>query len=104
MASTTRTNCRKTHPHHSMKNPEDILNAVTVTIVMIEDDDGHARLIERNIRRAGVHNRIEAFTSGTKALEYLFDSNGGPKGHGPLLILLDLNLRGTSGSAILPRS
>ena len=25
-----------------------------VTIVMIEDDEGHARLIEKNIRRAGV--------------------------------------------------
>ncbi len=24
-----------------------------VQIVMIEDDEGHARLIERNIRRAG---------------------------------------------------
>jgi len=27
-----------------------------VTIVMIEDDEGHARLIEKNIRRAGVDN------------------------------------------------
>ncbi len=24
-----------------------------VTIIMIEDDEGHARLIERNIRRSG---------------------------------------------------
>jgi hypothetical protein len=30
-----------------------------VHIVMIEDDEGHARLIERNIRRAGVNNVIE---------------------------------------------
>ena len=29
-----------------------------VCIVMIEDDEGHARLIERNIRRAGVNNDI----------------------------------------------
>ena len=29
-----------------------------VTIVMIEDDEGHARLIEKNIRRAGVNNEI----------------------------------------------
>ena len=29
-------------------------NSNPVTIVMIEDDEGHARLIERNIRRAGV--------------------------------------------------
>ena len=30
----------------------------TVGIVMIEDDEGHARLIEKNIRRAGISNAI----------------------------------------------
>ena len=39
-----------------------------VTIVMVEDDEGHARLIERNIRRAGVNNEIIPFTDGTSAL------------------------------------
>ena len=29
-----------------------------VTIIMIEDDEGHARLIERNIRRSGVNNAV----------------------------------------------
>ena len=29
-----------------------------VTIIMVEDDEGHARLIEKNIRRAGVNNPI----------------------------------------------
>ena len=32
-----------------------------VSIVMVEDDEGHARLIERNIRRAGVNNDILRF-------------------------------------------
>ena len=41
-----------------------------VTIVMIEDDEGHARLIEKNIRRAGVNNEIMPFTNGTDALDY----------------------------------
>ncbi len=36
-----------------------------VSIVMIEDDEGHARLIERNIRRAGVTNEITHFLNGT---------------------------------------
>ena len=40
-----------------------------VTIVMIEDDEGHARLIEKNVRRAGVNNEIVPFTLGHKALE-----------------------------------
>ena len=40
-----------------------------VTIIMIEDDEGHARLIERNIRRSGVNNEIVPFTNGTDARE-----------------------------------
>ena len=42
-----------------------------VTIVMIEDDEGHARLIEKNIRRAGVNNEILTFVGrGTSARDY----------------------------------
>ncbi len=74
-----------------------------VTIVMIEDDEGHARLIEKNIRRASVNNHIEAFTDGTSALQFLL----GPDGTGEvnvgrqLLVLLDLNLPDMSGVDIL---
>ena len=45
-----------------------------VTIIMIEDDEGHARLIERNIRRSGVNNEIVPFSNGTAAVNYLFGS------------------------------
>ncbi len=74
-----------------------------VTIVMIEDDEGHARLIEKNVRRAGVNNEIVPFTLGHKALDYIL----GPERDGLvskdryLLILLDLNLPDTSGIKIL---
>ena len=30
---------------------------IPVTIIMVEDDEGHARLIEKNIRRAGRQQR-----------------------------------------------
>ena len=50
----------------------------TVTIVMIEDDEGHARLIERNIRRAGIMNEIRHFPDGTSALDYLLGAGDGP--------------------------
>ena len=36
---------------------------------MIEDDEGHARLIEKNIRRAGVNNEIVPFANGTDGAE-----------------------------------
>jgi DNA-binding response OmpR family regulator len=76
-----------------------------VTIIMIEDDEGHALLIERNIRRAGVRNEIIPFKNGTDAVRYLFGSDGsGIKSSGrAFLILLDLNLPDMSGVDILKR-
>jgi DNA-binding response OmpR family regulator len=70
---------------------------------MVEDDDGHARLIERNIRRAGVNNEIVAFTDGTSALSYLLgaDGSGEVSSGRALLILLDLNLPDMHGADVL---
>ncbi|HEY4167963.1 MAG TPA: response regulator [Reyranella sp.] len=80
-------------------------DATPVTIVMIEDDEGHARLIEKNIRRAGVNNEIMPFENGTAALDYLFgkDGSGEDSAHRHLLILLDLNLPDMTGVDILAR-
>ena len=79
--------------------------AKPVTIVMIEDDEGHARLIEKNIRRAGVSNEIIPFTDGTSALAHLFgsDGSGDVSASRHLLILLDLNLPDMSGVSILEK-
>ena len=74
-----------------------------VNIVMIEDDEGHARLIEKNIRRAGISNRIHHFTDGGSALSFLYDAEDGPVRNGPALILLDLNLPDMSGIDILAK-
>jgi CheY-like chemotaxis protein len=81
------------------------MNARPVSIVMIEDDDGHARLIERNIRRAGVNNEIVPFKDGTGALAWLLGRDGTGADHAarPLLILLDLNLPDMTGVDILAR-
>jgi CheY-like chemotaxis protein len=79
--------------------------ARAVTIVMIEDDEGHSRLIEKNIRRAGVNNEVTGFADGTSALSYLLgpDGSGEISAHRQLLILLDLNLPDMSGIDILAR-
>jgi CheY-like chemotaxis protein len=76
-----------------------------VTIIMIEDDEGHARLIEKNIRRAGVHNEILHFIEGNRALSYLLgaDGSGDVSAGRCLLLLLDLNLPDMTGLDILRR-
>ena len=76
-----------------------------VTIVMVEDDEGHARLIEKNIRRAGVHNEVVPFTNGTEALDFVLgaDRSGLASAGKFLLILLDLNLPDMSGISILEK-
>jgi DNA-binding response OmpR family regulator len=79
--------------------------SIPVTIIMIEDDEGHARLIERNIRRSGVNNEIVPFTNGTAAMDYLFgqDGAGAHRKGEALLVLLDLNLPDMTGIDILKR-
>lgn len=80
-------------------------DATPVCIVMIEDDAGHARLIEKNVRRAGVSNEIIPFANGTDALNFLFgpDGSGDVSSGRQLLILLDLNLPDMSGIDILQK-
>jgi CheY-like chemotaxis protein len=82
-----------------------VSNGKPVSIVMIEDDEGHARLIEKNIRRAGVNNEIIPFQNGTDALAFLFgaDGTGEASSRRQLLILLDLNLPDMAGVDILEK-
>ena len=77
------------------------MNHKPVIIVMIEDDAGHAKLIEKNVRRAGVCNDIQHFADGGSALDFLFHKN--VRDNGPVLILLDLNLPDMSGVDILAK-
>ena len=75
----------------------------TVTIVMIEDDAGHAKLIEKNLRRAGIMNQIVHIDNGRKAADYLLGRGeyASKKPDKPMLILLDLNLPELDGFQIL---
>jgi CheY-like chemotaxis protein len=76
-----------------------------VTILLVEDDPGHARLIERNLRRAHITNDLITLGDGQQAVEYLFkEQTYAEAGHVmPLLILLDLNLPGLDGYQVLTR-
>jgi CheY-like chemotaxis protein len=76
-----------------------------VTILLVEDDPGHARLIEKNLRRANIKNEIAFAVDGQQALDYLFCEGGraSKERPSPLLVLLDLNLPVFDGYQVLER-
>ncbi|PJF23553.1 MAG: hypothetical protein CUN56_00460 [Phototrophicales bacterium] len=75
-----------------------------VTILLVEDDPGHARLIEKNLRRARFYNPIVTKFNGQQALDYLFQLHAETGAASmPLLVLLDLNLPVLDGYQVLAR-
>lgn len=76
-----------------------------VTILLVEDNEGHARLIEKNLRRGNISNPIIKLEDGQRALDYLFDAQSyeNSQHHPPLLVLLDLNLPVVDGYRVLER-
>jgi CheY-like chemotaxis protein len=76
-----------------------------VSIVLIEDNEGHARLVEKNLRRATISNPIIKLEDGQRALDYLFGEQGyvNTPHQPPLLVLLDLNLPVVDGYRVLEK-
>jgi CheY-like chemotaxis protein len=74
-----------------------------LTILVIDDDDGHTELVRRNLERSGVHNPIVALNSGRLALDFVFrrGAYANRAGNGELLVLLDINMPGIDGVEVL---
>ncbi len=73
-------------------------------ILLVEDDEAHAELTRRAIRKAGNANRIDVLTEGEDALDYVFNRNKyADKAKYPLpgLIMLDIKLPGIDGIEVL---
>lgn len=66
----------------------------TATIVLAEDDDGHATLVQRNLRRAGIVNEIVRVKDGQEAVEYVLSQGAyaGQPRPSTLFMLLDINM------------
>lgn len=87
----------------SEKHNEIMHGKSPITLVMIEDDPGHATLIEKNLRRGGISNDLIMIENGRRAIEF-FTCSGEFDGHklpDAMLILLDLNLPEVDGFEIL---
>ncbi|HUG89203.1 MAG TPA: response regulator, partial [Planctomycetaceae bacterium] len=73
--------------------------AEPVMIVLAEDDEGHAQLVKRNLKRAGVANEIVHVADGQQALDFIRRRGryAGRMPGGPLLLVLDINMPRVDG-------
>jgi CheY-like chemotaxis protein len=74
-----------------------------LVILIAEDDAGHAALIQKNLRRAGVSNQFIHFKDGREALDFLFRRTQEPRmvSGTPYMMLLDINMPGVDGVEVL---
>lgn len=67
-----------------------------MTILLVDDDEGHQELVRRNLQRIGVNNPVVSLANGQEALDYLFCR--GAYANRPeissFLILLDIRMPG----------
>jgi len=75
-------------------------------ILIVEDEEAHAELTRRAIRKAGNVSRIDVVNDGEQALDYVFNRgkfDNREKYPRPGLILLDIKLPGIDGIEVLKR-
>jgi len=72
-------------------------------ILLVEDNEGHANLIQRNLERAGITNKIMIFDDGLKVVNFLFMAGDGPKRtpQTAYAILLDIRIPVMDGIEVL---
>ena len=75
----------------------------SLTILLVEDDQGHAQLVTRNLQRSGFRNELVHVSDGQEALDFVNRAgNYSERPFGkPLLILLDINMPRIDGIEVL---
>jgi CheY-like chemotaxis protein len=71
-----------------------------IEIWLIDDDDGHALLVEESFQDAGLRNGFLRARDGSEGWQWLQEVEAG-KRHRPGLILLDISMPGLDGFEIL---
>ncbi len=74
-----------------------------LTLLLVDDDPAHSTLIKRNLLKCGVNNEIVLLNSGQQLLDFLFAEGSYKNRNKPdkVIILLDINMPGISGTEIL---
>ncbi len=75
------------------------MNKDTV-ILLAEDDKGHAGLIMKNLKRAGIDNEMILFVNGQEVLDYLFKLKNNNRS---FVLLLDIRMPKVDGLEVLRR-
>jgi len=81
------------------------MNAKPLHIVLVEDDDGHATLVQRNLERSGLINGFTRLRDGQEALEFLVGPEPTPGSAiaDQVLLLLDIKMPRVDGMEVLRR-
>ena len=75
-----------------------------VVILIAEDDEGHAILIQRNLKRAGISNELVVFKNGRAILDFMHRRGERQRVPGtPYLLLLDIGMPEVDGVEVLRR-
>ena len=80
-----------------------VLMTKEVVILIAEDDAGHARLIEKNLQRVGLHNTFLRFANGQAILDFLFRRDPASQRVPDVsyLLLLDIRMPKVDGVEVL---
>jgi CheY-like chemotaxis protein len=79
------------------------MNARKLTIIMAEDDDGHATLIRRNLERTRLGAAVLRLRNGQEILDHLAGRAPADEGAVPTLVLLDISMPKVDGIEVLRR-
>ena len=71
------------------------------TVLIVDDDEGHAILIRENLEAAGLSNRIRHFRDGQAILDFFFKDR--PPVSEAFLVLLDIRMPKVDGIEVLRR-
>jgi CheY-like chemotaxis protein len=72
-----------------------------VKILLIEDDDGDTKLVQRAFKKALISNTLIRAVDGVEALEMLRGTNGREPIKGPFILLVDINMPRMDGLTLV---